>query len=128
MRKMLVAAFTAVLTIGLAPAAEAHPTYHYHGGCEVSYVRTAGGISATEYSAAVVATAAGNDLPAAVFITVDCQVYSNGFYWGTPVSASGFMAAADTTVLSWGSLNGLTDMCTVVTVAFSETHIDCQPL
>lgn len=127
MRKLFVAAATAVLTVGLAPAAQAHPTYHYDGGCQVNHVRTALGITVTEFTAAVVATAAGNDLPAAVFISVDCDLYSGGSYWGTPVSASGFGAAANSSLLSWTGLNFVDTMCERVDVAW-ETHVSCQPL
>lgn len=125
MRKLLLASLVAALTATAAPSAQAHPTYDFTGLCELNSVRTAGGLWFTDVEAAVVATAAGNNLPAVVPISVKCVLHD---FWGgsfTALSASSPNGvAAGSSLLSTGSISAYWMLCTNVVVG-GEPHGFC---
>lgn len=125
MRKLLLASLVAALTATVAPTAQAHPTYDFIGQCEANGVRTAGGIWLTDVEAVVVATAAGNNLPAVVSISVKCNLvdpFGGTFTAFSGASPSGVVASSS--VFSSGSLAGYWLLCTDVVVG-GEPHGFC---
>ena len=113
-----------------ATPAQAHPTYHYRGGCGFFTVSDGTDSPQTkwdgEIQAVVVATDAVTGAPAPVRIDVDCELRINGATPGTVVfSASGTGVAANAGQFSFhADPDDIVTMCDNVTVG-GEFHKEC---
>lgn len=124
MRKRLPLLLVAGMLAFAAPA-QAHPNYHYEGGCEVTTVSD-GGASTTREAVAsvlVVATDAGGFL-AFVPISVTCELYVNGWYQGTILAASGTGFAANAAPVTYeASGSDVVTVCEDVNVNGNQHYV-----
>ena len=129
MKRPFLAALTLALAAATAPAADAHPSYHYEGGCSIHAVSDGGETDATQWtgywSIDVQATDAVTGLPALVPIQAYCDVYRNGSYQDAlgPVAGTGTAAGGGQHAYQASPVDVLT-VCDIVTVA-GERHINC---
>lgn len=132
MKKILLAG-AAVGMLALAAPAQAHPTHHYVGQCRISSVSDGGDDDQTTWtgqaSIAVVATDASGVVPAPTApISGQCDVYRNGVFFQTAVTASGTGAASNAVPWTYQSdPDDVMTVCTVVEVN-GEPHSDCRDL
>ena len=127
LKKLLFAGVAAGM-LALAVPAQAHPNYHYEGGCGFQTLSDGGEDDQTTWTgsaqAAVVATDAAG-VPAAVSISVECHVYKNGVYQNTILSASGTGVAATASEYEYQAApSDIITVCDVVTVG-GEPHTNC---
>ena len=131
MRALLVATAVAGSLLVAAPA-QAHPSYHYEGGC--GYVTTnapEGGEDDTTMwqgvAFAVVAATFVDPVPApTVSISVECHFYKNGVYQGVYLSASGTGVAATASVFVFPAApSDIVTTCEVVVVG-GDHHTTCE--
>lgn len=129
MRKLVLTAVAAAATLVAAPAADAHPNYHYVGGCSMAVV-SADMSNTPTWTVAVGIAAVATDaagLPAAAPIGVDCWLRVDAVDHGYVASASSLrLVVADvpetlTIVAPFGATFLL---CSDVLVA-GEQHRDC---
>ena len=128
-----------LLLVGLAGAAagaastpaQAHPTFHYRGGCAFMTISDGTDSPQTQWEgevhAAGVATDAVTGAPApAVSITIDCELRINGATPGAVVfSVSGTGTAGGAGLFSFNAdPDDIVTMCENVTVG-GEFHKDC---
>lgn len=130
MRALLAATAVAASLLVAAPA-QAHPTYHYEGGCFLVATNAPGGDhgdSTTWQGVAglvVVATDAAGVPSPTTWISAECHVYRDGVYQSTWLSASGVGAAATLSETVFQSHpNSVVTICQVVTVG-GEVHTGC---
>lgn len=131
MNKLLLAVVAGTTAVAPATPALAHPSYHYVGGCDSAYVISDGTNNAQtmwegEIRIAAVATDSLNGVPAAVNITVECELRINGAAPGTLFfAASGTTVAKDAAVYSYNAdPDDIVTICENVTVD-QEFHKDC---
>ena len=128
MRRALLAG-VAVLCATVATPAHAHPDYHYTGGCTYATELdpTTPGVWRGVAGAAVVATHAADDTPAAVPISVDCVLYVNGANPRTILSANGLGVAAAARTWSYeADHTEIVTLCDVVTVGTDPPRSSCD--
>ena len=129
-RRSLLSASTCMLVATAAPVAQAHPNLHYTGGCGWFTVSDGTDSPQTQWDGEVhvvaVATDAVTGAPAAVPITVECELRINGATPGTVVfSASGTGVAVGADRVSFNAdPDDVVVMCDHVTVG-GEFHKDC---
>ena len=129
MKRPLLAALTFALAAATAAAADAHPSYHYEGGCSIHAVSDGGETDATQWtgywSIDVQATDTVIGLPALVSIQAECHIYRNGSYQDTIGSAAGTgTAAGGGPYTYYAAPADILTVCDVVTVA-GEPHTTC---
>lgn len=131
MRRTLVAALTAVTVVALAPGANAHPAFHYEGGCMFWGVSDGTDDPQTQWDGEIRVVASATDIngtptPTAQ-ISVSCELVINGSTPGTVVfEAQGLGAAASSGLLTYhADPDDFVSMCDVVTVN-GERHTECR--
>jgi hypothetical protein len=131
MKVFLSTGLAACLLAAAAPAASAHPRYHYRGGCGFHTISDGSDSPGTtwrgEADAVVVATFDEPRTPARTApVTVACELYVDGMYVATPVVASGtgFAAGYAVPFEFTADPDSIVTLCDVVTVG-GETHVDC---
>jgi hypothetical protein len=136
MKKLVLAGLAAALVLAGAPAAHAHPGYHYLGGCGMVAVNDttpagilSGGINTwgAVLIASAVATEADGVTPApSATITVDCSVHVNGASgpFGRLADGVGAAAGAGGPFILDAAPDAVIEVCERVTVA-GEAHSRC---
>ena len=131
MKKLVLASLAGITAVAAATPVQAHPTYHYYGGC--SYFTLSDGTDSSqtqwdgEVHAVAVATDAVTGAPAAVAITVECELRINGATPGMILfsASGGGVVAGASHVTFHADPDDIVTMCDNVTVG-GEFHKQCD--
>lgn len=128
MRKLLVACLTALLSAAPIPAADAHPSYHYSGGCDLGAISDGSNDVRTTWEGVIAIAAVATDasrIPALVGIDVECELRINGYSAGFFLDAHGTAVAANARQISLNAdPDDVVSICEHVTVGW-EYHLNC---
>ena len=133
MKKLLLAGLAGATALAAATPAQAHPNWHYVGGCGFFTISDGTDSPQTKWDGeihvtAVATDAAGTPDPTAS-ISVQCELRINGATPGTIVYScstpgTGFVACADGQFTFNADPDDVVSMCDIVTVN-GEVHKDC---
>ena len=127
MNKLLLAGLASATAFATVTPAQAHPNWHYSGGCD--FFATSDGTSwEAEVEVFAIATDAAGGLAPTASISVDCELRINGSTYGIVYSCTtpgtGFVACAGRFSFNADSDDVVT-MCEIVTVN-GESHKSCD--
>ena len=133
MKKLLLAGLAGATAVATATPAQAHPSWHYIGGCGFFTLSDGTDSPQTKWDGEIHVTAVATDAartpdPTAS-ITIDCELRINGATPGTIVFScttpgTGFVACANGQFSFNADPDDIVRMCDIVTVN-GEVHKDC---
>ena len=123
--RALLAATAVAGSLLVAVPAQAHPNYHYEGGCFLHVTKRLLSSRWEGVGGSYVTATDAAGVPAAVWIAVECRLYRNAVYQFTFGEASGLGHAGTVEQVEFeADDNDVITICDVVTVG-GEAHTRC---